>query len=89
MDIERLVRIRNQMGLHVRPATELSKLAQRYQAEITIIKDGQRVDAKNCIDLLTLAATEGTSLVVRAIGEDAGEAVEQVAKLIESGFGEE
>lgn len=73
----------------MRPATELSKLAQRYQAEVTIIKDAQRVDAKNCIDLLTLAATEGTSLVIRAVGKDADEAVEQVARLIESGFGEE
>jgi phosphocarrier protein len=77
------------MGLHVRPATSLSKLAQSFQSEIQIIKDGQTVNAKSCIDLLTLAATQGTRLVVRAEGGDAEAAVERIVRLIESGFGEE
>jgi phosphocarrier protein len=88
MNIEKSVRIRNAMGLHVRPATALSKLAQKYQARIELIKEGQRVDAKSCIDLLTLAAIEGTSLLIQASGSDAQQAVDDVARLIESGFGE-
>jgi phosphotransferase system HPr (HPr) family protein len=88
MEVERQVRIKNGMGLHVRPATSLSKLAQKYQSRVEIIKDGQTVDAKSCIELLTLAAVEGTMLTIRASGEDAQQALEDVFKLIDSGFGE-
>lgn len=89
MDFEKQVRIKNQMGLHVRPATAFSKLAQKYRSQIGIFKDGQRVDAKSCIELLTLAAIAGTNLTIKASGEDAQQAVEDLAKLIETGFGEE
>ena len=89
MDFEKQVRIKNQMGLHVRPATAFSKLAQKYRSQIAVFKDGQRVDAKSCIELLTLAAIAGTNLTIKASGEDAREAVEELSKLIETGFGEE
>ena len=88
MESEKIVRIRNKMGMHVRPATALADAARKFAASVQIVKDGQPVDAKSCIELLTLAAVEGTELLVRAQGTDAPLAVETIAKLIDSGFGE-
>lgn len=88
MEAQRLVRIRNKMGMHVRPATAVADAARRFSATIQLVKDGQPVDAKSCIELLTLAAVQGTELLVRAQGSDALQAVQAVADLIDSGFGE-
>lgn len=76
------------MGMHVRPATAVADAARRFAASIQLVKDGQPVDAKSCIELLTLAAVQGTELLVRAKGADAVQAVQVVADLIDSGFGE-
>jgi len=88
MESEKIVRIRNKMGMHVRPATAVADTARRFAASIQIVKDGQPVDAKSCIELLTLAAVQGTELLVRAQGTDAPSAVDAISKLIDSGFGE-
>lgn len=89
MVAEREVTIRNTLGLHVRPATQFAETAARFQSDVRVIKDGQNVNAKSSIDLLTLAAVAGTRLTVRAEGEDASQAIEALIALIESGFGEE
>jgi phosphocarrier protein len=86
--IERQVTVVNRLGLHVRPAAQVAATAMQYRAEIRIARDGQEVDAKSSLDLLTLAAVEGVVLHVRAQGEDAAAAVEAVAGIIASGFGE-
>lgn len=89
MDAQKEVVIRNQYGLHVRPATSFAELARKFSSTIQVIKDGQTVDGKSCIDLLTLAPECGVKLVIRAQGDDAQAAVDALSKLIESGFGEE
>lgn len=89
MDSQKEVIIKNKFGLHVRPATTFAELARKFGSTIQVIKDGQTVDGKSCIDLLTLAAEAGSKLVIRAEGEDAQAAVDALSKLIESGFGEE
>jgi len=73
-------------GLHLRPAGTIAELASRFRSDIEIEKDGQPVDGKSVLSIVTLAAEEGTSLVVRATGADAQEAVEQLAELFERGF---
>jgi phosphotransferase system enzyme I (PtsI) len=75
-------------GLHARPATKFVEVASRYASEITVAKDSMVVDGKSVIEILTLAAEQGTRLVITAEGEDAGEAVETLAKLVESEFKE-
>lgn len=87
-EYERQAIIRNSLGMHVRPATKLAEKARQFSSEVSLIKDGTVVNAKSCIELLTLAAVEGTALTIRARGEDAREAVEAVHRLIDSGFGE-
>jgi phosphocarrier protein len=89
MKSEREVTILNTLGLHVRPSAELAEAASKFRSQVTVIKDGQKVNAKSSIDLLTLAAVAGTRLTLRAEGEDATDAVDALARLVQSRFGEE
>lgn len=80
--------IKNKMGLHARPSTQIATTASRFQADIRIVKDGQEVDAKSVLELLMLAAECGSELVITAEGDDAREAAAAIAKLVDSRFGE-
>ena len=83
------VKVSNSLGLHARPAMLLVDLANRFEARMEITKGSQRVDAKSIMQVMTLAATQGTELTLIAHGEDAAEALEALAKLIADGFNEE
>ena len=86
---ERQVIIVNELGLHVRPAQKFVEVATKFSSEVSVIKDGKSVNAKYHIDLLTLAAEPGTKLTIRAEGDDSAQAVESLAQLVQSRFGEE
>ncbi len=89
MIAERQVQITNTLGLHVRPAVELAEAASRFSSRVFVVKDGVQVSAKSSVDLLTLAAVEGTRITLRADGTDAEAAVEALARLVLGKFGEE
>jgi len=80
--------IENRSGLHARPAAAFVKTANRFRAEITVTKDGDSVNGKSIMGLLTLAAARGTKLVIEAEGEDAAEAVDAIQSLVEGNFNE-
>jgi len=80
--------IENQSGLHARPAAAFVKTANRFRAEITVTKDGDSVNGKSIMGLLTLAAARGTKLVIEAEGDDATEAVDAIQSLVEGNFNE-
>lgn len=84
----REVTIVNPQGLHARPAHAFVTIANRYHSQIEVIKDGERVDGKSILSILTLAAVQGTRLAVRATGADAVDAVDALAGLVEQGFDE-
>ena len=86
--IERTVRIVNKNGLHARPAAEIVKLASRYQSEITLVRDDLEVNGKSIMGVMMLAAEFGSSLVLRAAGPDAEQAVSALSDLIARKFGE-
>ncbi len=86
--IERTVRIANRNGLHARPAAEIVKLASRYQSDITLLRDDLEVNGKSIMGVMMLAAEFGSSLVLRAAGPDAEQAVSALSDLIERKFGE-
>jgi phosphocarrier protein len=86
---ERIIRVGNSLGLHARPAGKISQEAQRYEASITVQSCDMEADAKSILDLLTLAAPQGTELTLRAQGPDAGEAITGLSKLFEDMFGED
>ena len=84
--IRRAVIIRNTQGLHVRPAERFAKTAMQFGSQIDVICESQRVDAKSIMHLLTLGARQGTKLVLEALGDDAQQAVDALAQLVENGF---
>jgi phosphocarrier protein len=63
-----------------------AELARQFQSRIELVRNDRRVQASSIIDLLTLGAAQGTELILEAVGDDAEEAVEALAKLVESGF---
>jgi phosphocarrier protein len=79
----------NERGLHARAATKLVQLASRHRAEIELVKDGQRANAKSVMGVLLLCGAKGTKLTVEAIGADAQDAVDAIGRLIADRFGEE
>ena len=84
----RQVLVANQLGLHARPASQIAREAQAFAASISIVGQGQSVDAKSILDVLTLAAGQGSTLEIRASGQDAEMAVEKISQLFAARFGE-
>jgi phosphotransferase system HPr (HPr) family protein len=82
----RTVTVRNPEGLHARPADLLVRIASKYESTILIGKDGEMVDCKSILSLLTLGAGQGTELSVSAEGADATAALESIAQLFEAAF---
>ena len=72
----------------MRPADLLVRTASRFQSQIEIEKDGQAVDCKSILGILTLAAAQGTQLNLRANGADAVEAVQALSELFAQSFHE-
>ena len=88
MICEREVRIENRNGLHARPAAEIVKAASKFRSEVTIRRDDMEVNGKSIMGVMMLAAEYGTMLWLRANGDDAEQAVDALAALVASRFGE-
>jgi phosphocarrier protein HPr len=86
--VEKSLMIQNELGLHARAATKLVQLASKYPCEVTVAKDGHEVNGKSIMGVLMLVASKGTMVTLRARGERAAEAVNEIAKLIDDKFGE-
>ena len=82
-------RITNKRGLHARASAKIVEAAARFQSVVTIVKDGQRVDARSIMGLMMLAASMGSEIGVEAEGPDAAAAMTAMLALIEAKFGEE
>ncbi|MEO8621312.1 MAG: HPr family phosphocarrier protein [bacterium] len=86
--VERSVQILNKNGLHARPAAEIVKTSAKFQSEVTLVRDGMEVNGKSIMGVMMLAAECGATLVLRADGSDANEALDALAALILNKFGE-
>jgi phosphocarrier protein len=86
--IRRALQVVNPLGMHARPAALLVKLAIKYQSEIELIKGDLRVDAKSVIHLMTLAAEQGSTLLLEARGSDAQSAADAIEQLFKEGLGD-
>lgn len=89
METSQKYTIRNMLGLHARAAAAFVKVANRYQSDIEVEKDGVSVNGKSIMGVLMLAASKGTQIDVCVRGDDAEDALEALGKLIEDKFGEE
>ena len=79
----------NKTGLHARPASDFVMLAKKYESKITICKEGgEPVNAKSVVRLLAERIGQGTKAELAAEGPDEAEAIEALAVLVASGFGE-
>jgi len=87
--IRETIEITNKLGLHARAAAKLSHLANRFQSEIFLIYQGDKVNAKSLLGILTLAASVGNTIDVEAEGRDEKKAITQIVDLFNSKFDEE
>src|SRR5947208_10211773 len=84
--------VSNSLGLHARPAMQFVDLANQFTSTVTVYKGGEEpaeADGKSVMQMIILAATEGTPIRIEADGEDAEQAVVKLAELFENKFGEE
>ncbi|MBW3596755.1 MAG: HPr family phosphocarrier protein [Planctomycetes bacterium] len=79
----RVVTVVNTQGLHARPADLFARQASRFQSRIEIVKGNECVDGKSVLGILTLGAQQGVELTLKAVGDDAEEAIAALAELIE------
>ncbi len=82
----RELKLINKYGLHVRPAGLFAKSASRYDAEVTVEKDGNVVSGKSIMALMTLEAVNGTVLKVTAEGSQAKEVLDELEGLVNRKF---
>jgi phosphocarrier protein len=89
MSATRTVDICNERGLHARASAKFVKLAAGFDAEVTVAKDGTRVDARSIMGLMMLAAGPGCCVEISAVGPEAAKAVDALAALVEARFDED
>ncbi|MBD3297272.1 MAG: HPr family phosphocarrier protein [candidate division Zixibacteria bacterium] len=85
---ERAVTVTNPLGVHARPSALLVQTASKFQSDIWFVKDGQEVNGKSMLGVMTLAAEMGSTVVIRANGPDEERAVEELAQIFAIKFDE-
>ncbi|MBI5866772.1 MAG: HPr family phosphocarrier protein [candidate division Zixibacteria bacterium] len=85
---ERKVKVTNPLGVHARPAAMLVQTAAKFKSEIWLSKDGNEVNGKSMLGVMTLAAEMGSTVIIKADGPDEDKAIEALARVFEIRFGE-
>lgn len=80
--IEREVTVKSPQGLHARPAAMFVQIASKYNSVLTVCKDGQKINGKSIMGILTLAAQAGQIVLLEAEGEDAEALVNELENLL-------
>lgn len=88
-ELTRKLLVVNQLGIHARPAAIIVKAMQKYDAHVYLIYNGHKRNAKSVLQVLSLGAPKDAEIIAVASGIDAEPALEELAKIFESGFGEE
>lgn len=86
--LSRVLQVINRKGLHARASAKFVQCAERFDSRITVTRCGETVGGTSIMGLLTLAAAQGTSVVVTAEGHDAEAALDAIAALLADRFGE-
>ncbi len=81
--------VSNKLGIHARPAAMFVRVANRFDAEIIVEKDGERINGKSIMGLMMLAAGPGSRIRISASGEDSAKALADLEELFEKKFNEE
>lgn len=84
------VEIKNMMGIHLRPASNLVQIATRYpDCEVNLSKDGQTVNGKSIMSVIMLAAEQGSTVDVEVTGPGCENLLQEIVELVDGKFGEE
>jgi phosphocarrier protein HPr len=83
------ITVLNKLGIHARPAAMFVKTANRFECDIFVEKDGERVNGKSIMGLMMLAAGPGSQLTIQAEGDDAAKALVEIENLFKRKFDEE
>ena len=86
--VEKKIIIKNKLGLHARAAVKFVNLANRFRSSVKIEKDGNEIDGKSILGILTLAAVQGTEITLKVTGKDENSAFRALVALINSKFHE-
>ena len=86
--VTREVLVENELGIHLRAASEIVKVTARFKSRIHIVNDGLRVNAQSIMNIAMLVAGPGTILTIEARGKDAEAAAEALAQVFRDKFGE-
>ena len=82
------VEIVNKLGLHARASAKLTQLAAKYQCDVSLSRNGRKVNAKSIMGVMMLAAGKGSRITLETDGPDEGEAMDALVALIADYFGE-
>jgi phosphocarrier protein HPr len=80
--------VRNPLGLHTRAAARLTQLAAKFNSSVVLKANGRKANARSLVAVLILAASMGTRVSIETAGSDEAEAMNAVARLFDSRFGE-
>lgn len=80
------VTVVNKRGLHARASAAFVKCVEKYDAEVTVTKDGQSVSGSSIMGLMMLAAAPGCTILIETEGPDAEQALDELTTLVEMGF---
>lgn len=79
----------NRKGLHARASAKFVQTSERYVSAVTVTRCGETVGGSSIMGLLTLAAAQGATITVTALGEDAQECLQAISDLVCNRFGED
>lgn len=87
--IQREITLLNRLGLHIRPAAQFTKIASKYKADVFLVRDNMRINAKSIMGVMMLAAGQGSKLVIECTGDDEEQVCNELVQLVENKFGED
>ena len=85
---QREIEIVNKLGLHARASAKLTQLATKYQCDVSLARNGRKINAKSIMGVMMLAAGKGARVVLETDGPDETEALDAITALIGDCFGE-
>ena len=82
------ITLKNETGLHARPASEIVKIASKYQRPINLIVDGKTINAKSILNIMAAGIKSSTEIEIQCVGADEESAMKELLKAFENNFGE-
>lgn len=84
--LKKRITIKNKLGMHARAAVKFVNLANRFSSSVRIEKNGNEIDGKSILGILTLAAVQGTEIIIKVSGKDEDRALRALVELIDNKF---